>query len=253
MDYVAFQRAALSSFDPSMPIHEQVRQALEGAILSGVLKPGERLPSEAELCEAHGASRTPVRQALRELENSGLIYRAQGRGSFIRERKIEGALRELSGLSEELRQDGHTVEPHILSVDEVPADADAASALSLPVGTPIGFVRRLHIVDGQPLALFYHRLPPMIPTATIRAAGDFMSMYELLDRSGFPPMEGDEEISAALLTDEEARLLDVPRPAAALMMRRVARTATGIPIEFTVYLTRSDRYQYRVSLTRRTR
>ena len=45
---------------------------LRGAILAGALKPGERLPQE-KIAEQHGTSRNPVREALRQLENEGLV------------------------------------------------------------------------------------------------------------------------------------------------------------------------------------
>ena len=50
---------------------------------NGELRPGDQLPTEAELCERLGVSRAPVRQAMADLSRDGLIYRRAGAGSFV--------------------------------------------------------------------------------------------------------------------------------------------------------------------------
>jgi ABC-type glycerol-3-phosphate transport system substrate-binding protein len=52
-------------------------------IESGEYKPGDRLPTEQELCETFGISRTPVRHALTELTYEGILYRRPGLGTFV--------------------------------------------------------------------------------------------------------------------------------------------------------------------------
>lgn len=59
--------------------YEAVQQALEEAILSGALAPGEPLPTETELAEKFGVTRHTVREGMRALEQSGLVKRDAGR------------------------------------------------------------------------------------------------------------------------------------------------------------------------------
>lgn len=66
-------------------VYEQVIEQIEGMITNGVLKKGDRLPSERELVEQLGISRASIREALRSLEIIGLIESKQGEGNFIRE------------------------------------------------------------------------------------------------------------------------------------------------------------------------
>ncbi|HUT20164.1 MAG TPA: winged helix-turn-helix domain-containing protein, partial [Anaerolineae bacterium] len=60
-------------------IREQIESALEEAILSGSLKPGEELPSEAQLASELGVSRIVVREAMKTLQAHGLVKVAQGK------------------------------------------------------------------------------------------------------------------------------------------------------------------------------
>jgi GntR family transcriptional regulator, transcriptional repressor for pyruvate dehydrogenase complex len=62
---------------------QRVVSGLKERILAGDLTPGVKLPSEAELIEAYGVSRTVVREAVTRLRAEGLVETFQGRGSFV--------------------------------------------------------------------------------------------------------------------------------------------------------------------------
>ena len=64
------------------PIREQIVHNLRVAIVQGQFKPGQRL-IERELCELLGASRTPIREALRQLETELLIELKPNKGPVV--------------------------------------------------------------------------------------------------------------------------------------------------------------------------
>src|SRR5215213_1020200 len=66
-----------------IPPYFQLKTLLLEAILAGDVGPGERLPTEHELCERYAISRTPVSRALSELADEGVILRHRRRGSFV--------------------------------------------------------------------------------------------------------------------------------------------------------------------------
>jgi len=75
-----------------VPLYRQLKEILKEAIRRGEFRPGDRLPTEMELCETFGVSRITVRQALNELTSEGFLYRQQGSGTFVNDRipsKIE--------------------------------------------------------------------------------------------------------------------------------------------------------------------
>ncbi|MGW2515049.1 GntR family transcriptional regulator [Streptomyces scopuliridis] len=60
--------------------------ALTADIEAGRIKPGERIPSESELCERHGVARETVRRAVRVLRERGVVETEWGKGTFVRDR-----------------------------------------------------------------------------------------------------------------------------------------------------------------------
>jgi GntR family transcriptional regulator len=70
-------------------ISAAVRDALADEINSGQLGPGDRVPSEAELCERFGVARMTARRAVRELRERGLVYTEWGKGTFVNEHQDE--------------------------------------------------------------------------------------------------------------------------------------------------------------------
>ena len=79
--------------DSGSPKHQQVHRALRREIQAGQWKPGDRLPSEAELVQRFGASRITVGRAVRDLQREGLVERRAGSGTFVtRTARFGGAL-----------------------------------------------------------------------------------------------------------------------------------------------------------------
>src|SRR6185312_2560713 len=75
-----------------VPRYERLRQDLEGACASGRWKPGEPIPTEARLAQAHGVSIGTVRKAVDSLVADGWLERIQGKGTFVRRPRLDATL-----------------------------------------------------------------------------------------------------------------------------------------------------------------
>ena len=64
---------------------EQVKDWIIEQLIRGTLRPGDRLPTEAELCAQLGASRNSVREAIKQLEAYGVVYIKRADGTFVTE------------------------------------------------------------------------------------------------------------------------------------------------------------------------
>ncbi|MEA4846672.1 MAG: GntR family transcriptional regulator [Clostridiaceae bacterium] len=74
--------------DNYKPLREVVFDSIRGAIISGALKPGERL-MEVQLAEKMGVSRTPIREAIRKLELEGLVIMIPRKGAYVADLSIK--------------------------------------------------------------------------------------------------------------------------------------------------------------------
>lgn len=79
-------------------IRELFIQQLEGAILSGQLKPGDRLPTERELADTMHISKTVVHEGLRELHRLGFLDIASRRGVTVADYAQTGSLETLTAI-----------------------------------------------------------------------------------------------------------------------------------------------------------
>ena len=75
----------MAASSSAKPKHRQLFDEIGLAIEKGAFVPGQRLPTEAELMQQYGVSRTTVTRTLRDLENRGVIWRRRGSGTFVKE------------------------------------------------------------------------------------------------------------------------------------------------------------------------
>ena len=101
-----FEFIQIDKYSP-VPLYEQLKGCLITAIRSGNLIPGQKLPTEDELCRKFGISRPVVRQAYGDLNKLGMLVRKRGSGSFVRSNTDRGIyLMQLVSYREELAMIG---------------------------------------------------------------------------------------------------------------------------------------------------
>lgn len=130
---------------------ELAQHELRQAIINGTFKLGSQLPIEAELCAMLGVSRTVVREALRTLEDEGLIARRHGVGTFVRNRPILKNLNFNFGITEMIESAGLTPGTSHFAVKKEMADPEKAEQLSVAEGTPLLTIERVRTANGRPV------------------------------------------------------------------------------------------------------
>jgi GntR family transcriptional regulator len=130
---------------------DAVQEELRQAIFSGAYSPGSQLPTEAELGEMLGASRTVVREALRILEDDGLIFRRHGVGTFVRKNEILKNLNINYGITEMIQLAGLEPGTKHLALHREQATEEIATQLNVPPGTPVITIERVRTANDKPV------------------------------------------------------------------------------------------------------
>ncbi|MER5334442.1 GntR family transcriptional regulator [Micromonospora sp. NPDC002717] len=236
--------------DGSEPLWMQLMRELRGQIEAGEIAPDQPLPSEAELTDLFGVSRTVVREALRELVQQRMIYKVKGRGAFVAPRKTElRFVGSVSGSADDLRESGRRVTTHTISQSLSPADQREADLLQIPVGEPVVRMRRLRGVDGQPWLLVDTALPARLVPGLDRAVLENQSLYDVLRRRyGLEPVGADRWIEAVFPEPEDAALLEVTASTPLLGIESVAWLPDGTRFEAYYALHRSDQTRFFVGI-----
>lgn len=226
-----------------LPLYQQLYEILRGNIARGVWKVGEMIPTEPELIEGYGVSRTTVRQVLDLLVNEGLIYRQQGRGSFVAEPTLEQGLVRITSFTEDMRQRGLVPGTQVIYTGLVPATEDVAEKLSIPAGIELARLERLRLANGEPMSIeeayLVHSLCPGIFSHDYA----LMPLRETLETDyGIRLVRAKQLIRAVTASVGQARLLNVPVRSPLLFLERVSFSQIGRPVEFLRIYYRADRY-----------
>ncbi|WP_189040038.1 GntR family transcriptional regulator [Streptomyces daqingensis] len=246
--------------------YERIAEDFRRPIRAGELKPGEKLPTEAELVKRYGKGLPTVRQALAQLEAEGLVEKKHGRGTFVRvprklvartnerhqwekDRAREPKAKRLETGSTE-HDTGLTVNDLVFHAEytEVPANADIAGAFGVPEGTAM--VQRTYRTR-------YSAEPAPFTLVTSYLVRDMVAKNpDLLDAANEPWPGGTqnqlhtvgieldritERITARPPSAEEAEELELPPGTAVLVLRKFSHDIEDRLVEMSDVIFPGDR------------
>lgn len=230
----------------SIPLHVQVADGLVAAIESGEIPTGARLGNEAELSRRLNLSRPTFRRALGTLADRGLIVRRQGVGTVVLPTPVRRSI-ELTGLHDDLREAGRRPSTQVLELEQGPGPSAATAALGLAPGAELVFLKRLRLVDSEPLAVMSNHIPPELLEID-REGLEQDGLYRVMRRQGVVPRVAWQSVGARGASAEEAGLLGLETGAAVLTSRRISYDAAGKAVEFANHVFVAERYTFEMNL-----
>lgn len=223
--------------DSPVPLHHQLEQFLREGIDNGRFPANERLPTEQELMDFFGLSRTPVRQALGKLTAAGLVMRKRSLGTIVLPQRFEERLSSLSTFTQEVESRGQVPRARLAQFAVQTADPKRIQQLNLPQGAKVYFIQRVRYIDDIPVGVLNSYIPvtvaPTLLETDFKETGSEQSIYFVLNsRHNIKLVRATESFKAVLLDRKTAALLDYPPNSPFLLRSRVAYDENNRPIAY---------------------
>lgn len=212
----------------SSSLHQRIRNDIQSAIMAGSLRPGDRLPTEAELMREYSCSRMTVSKALSALVASGLIDRRKRAGSFVARPRVHATVLDIPDLQNEVVRRGQDYRFDVVNRKVRGPDRESIDEAKLAGRGLLLFLEGVHVADGCPLA-FEKRLISLaaVPEAQSQSFEGISPGSWLLGH--VPWTEAETRIAAVAAGAEVASRLQLSAGTACLMIERETwRGAVGI-------------------------
>ncbi|MFV0309654.1 MAG: GntR family transcriptional regulator [Desertimonas sp.] len=230
--------AAIDRGDP-LPLWAQLLAILRSRIDAGRYDDG--FPTDEQLSAEFELSRHTVRDAVRRLQDEGLLTRRRGVGTTVRRAAIEQPTGVLYSLFRTIESEGHEQRSHVTG-RTMTRDPAVAARLDLPAGAELFRLERVRGIDGEAFAHDVVWLPGAVGAALMSSDFRHTGLYDELARTGQPTPDAGGEVILPVVPDAETRrLLGVPARQAVYRIERHS-SARGRPLEWRITTMRADRY-----------
>lgn len=212
----------------------QIADGIAAEVAAGRLRPGQQLPTEAQLAQRFGVNRHTVRRALAVLAERGLVRATQGRGTFVEARPLTYPIGPRTRFSEIVAGAGREAWGALLSAKEGPADDETARGLELKPGAAVLELTTLHTADGTPISLARTCLPLPRFAGLDRIYANGGSLTRAYAEIGVADyVRFSTRITARTSSADEAALLDLTPGRVLLIVESVNVDAQGRRIQAT--------------------
>lgn len=239
-----------ASADSRLPLYQRLRDALAAGIVRQEWRPGEAIPTEAELAQTHGVAVGTVRKAIDQLVAEGVLERQQGRGTFVRRARFNSSLFRFFRFQSESGE-RRVPESRIIHREVIAAPSAVASALRLPADEPVIRLSRLRLNDGTPLLaeeiwVQRARFEPLMDIGPEQFGDLLYPLYE--ESCGQVVVSAEETLTVELARPLEARLLNHEVGAPLIVIERLAFDLEHRPLEWRRSRGPADKFRYHVEI-----
>ncbi|MDI3548622.1 MAG: GntR family transcriptional regulator, N-acetylglucosamine utilization regulator [Halanaerobiales bacterium] len=232
-----------------LPLYVQLKELMKEKIEKGEWKINDKIPSERDLEKDYDVSRMTVRKAIIELVNEGILTRKQGKGTFVKELRIEQDLVKLNGFTQEMRLRGLKPSTRVIDAAEISPDIDVRNKLKLNLGEKVFVLKRLRLANDEPMAYevsyISEKLCPDLLNHNLN-----QSLYKVLtEEYNIALKYAMQSLEAGIASKKEADLLNINENDPILILERLTTDGNERPIEFVKSIYRGDKFKFLVRLT----
>lgn len=238
------------SIDSDVPLYYQLISIIKRNLSVGMIKAGDIIPSEAELCDTLGISRSTVRQAIGELEAEGLVVRRRGKGTFISEPKMNRSIEDIYSFSKEMKAMGLSPSSIVQEFKvEKPTDAEVRSLELKDAAQDVYRIVRVRQANGEPLLLETTVIPAYLFPGLTRDRLETGSLYTMLkEEAGMIPHVAEETYESTVIDESTAKVLQCKKGIGGFFVERRTWSKMGEIFELTQSVIRGDRTKFKLKL-----
>ncbi len=228
----------------SIPLYMQIHDLILQNIRDGEYLPGDQVPSELEISARHQVSRMTARKALDLLVSKGLLYRTQGKGTYVAENTVAFRLSTMLSFSRTLQAQGYLVETQVLRKEIIPGAPDVLKKLQLQPDNRVIVIQRLRRVQGQAATIHTSFLEQRTYEPIMDVDLTQESLLDLIQKISRTAIAYTQDsVQADVATAEEADWLEITPGSPVLRVEGVAYSESGQPTRLTKAVYRGDMFK----------
>jgi len=232
----------------SKKVVERLYADLAQSIRNGSLRPGDQFPTELTLSAQYEVARSSIREALKRLEQDGLLDLKWGRGRFVSASArlhVDRSITKLESVTELLQAQGLSATTKVIGVDVTRPTREEARALKIRITKKIIRLQRLRLCDDVPLLYSVDTLEASLFPRSVTEAEWGGSLFDLLSAAGHTPVTSIARFSAAL-TPPGIQEFARDDSAAWLVAVETCFSGSGSPILYSQTYYRGDQFSFSV-------
>jgi len=236
-----------------IPLYRQISDTLLEGIRGGKFPVGSFLPGELELITRHEASRHTIREALRVLEDMGLVKRERGRGTLVISTDANPAFVQTVKSPSELFSYPDSSQFRLLSDQRVFADRALALDLNCAVGEEWVRISGLRTLEGDRLPICWADVYviPEYGSIAQRLGGSSRPVYEMIAETFKESIEKiSVRVTAGTISEQKASVLGVEPGSSSLSVSRSYRGNGGRVFEVSISEHPASNFSYTFEFTR---
>ena len=235
-----------------VPLYYQLKQFMISQIEQNVLKEGDPVPSEEELCHILNVSRATIRQAFSELVAEGHLKRMKAKGTFIAKPKIEGEFfQTIESFNDEMRKKGLVPSTKVIGMG-VMRNEKIMKTLQLEDDDACIYIKRIRFANDDPMVYVETFLSDKKYHGLLEVDLEKNSLYQTLDeRFGVVVNKVSRLLQVDLADKKLATLLNIKEDSPIYYVYTSSFTQEGEPVAHSIAQYRGDRNEFRVDLVRK--
>ncbi|KQZ42715.1 MULTISPECIES: GntR family transcriptional regulator [Ensifer] len=225
----------------------QLRDRIADLIKDKGLRPGDRLPTEAQLTQRFKISRPALREALKLLEQDDVINVEHGRGRFVSALsavQVDRPITVFESVTDMARHYGYRTVNKVLSISEEAPDACVAESLRLGPTDRVIRIERIRLHEDEPILYCIDYMPRSLIEGRLYDIDWSGSLMQLMEEYGNRPRMSAASVSAVMLPDDIVERHGLKDFGPALLITETCFNAAGAPVNYAIDYHRGSHFSF---------